>query len=249
MSALVDEKPLSIDGSVGPIGKGFQMETIPLDLKLTALEQLTLGLKGAVENPLTRPGINMNIEIAEFSPRKLMAALGQDFPVETTDPKTLDRVALKTHVKGDAGKVSLTNGELDLDQSQLSFSATASDFSRPNLKFDLNLDQIDLDRYLPPPADQPTAQESAPQDKGSQKKPDYEPLRRLILDGTAKIGGWNITFHAFDIQRSIICRKGFYPGRKRVHFALIDLLKGSTICDKTESWFGRFAPDDLYPIF
>jgi AsmA protein len=187
MSALVDKKPLSIEGSVGPIGQGFRMESIPIDLSLKAMEQLALGLKGTIENPLTRPAFDMNVEIAEFSPRKLMAALGQDFPVQTRDPEALDRVVLKTHVKGSAAKVSLTGGVLNLDQSKLDFSATASDFSRPNLKFDLALDQIDLDRYLPPPAEQPT-QGSAPQSQGPQKKPDYEPLRRLILDGTAKIG-------------------------------------------------------------
>ena len=188
MSARVDEKPLSLEGSVGPIGQGFQMETIPVDLSLKALKQLALGITGSVENPLTNPGIDMNIEISEFSPRKLMAALGRDFPVETTDPKALERVALKTHVKGDARKVSLTSGVLELDQSKLNFSATASDFSRPNLKFDLALDQIDLDRYLPPPVDQPTPQKTTPRTEGARKKPDYDPLRRLILNGTAKIG-------------------------------------------------------------
>ncbi len=193
MSALVDERPLSLEGSVGPIGQGFQLETIPIDLTLKAMQQLALALKGSVENPLTNPGIDMNIEIAEFSPRKLMAALGQDFPVETTDPEALDRVVLKTHVKGDARKVSLSGGVLNLDQSKLNFSATTSDFSRPNLKFDLELDQIDLDRYLPPPADQPAPQDSTPQTKGPQQKPDYEPLRRLILNGTAKIGKLTIS--------------------------------------------------------
>ena len=188
LSALVDEKPLSVEGAIGPIGQGFQMETIPLDLSLKALEQLVLRLKGSVDNPLTNPGVDMNIEIAEFSPRKLLAALGQDFPVKTTDPKALDRIALKTHVKGDTGKISLTNGILDLDQSKLNFSATVSEFSRPNLKFDLALNEIDLDRYLPPPGDQPSPQESAPQAKGPQKEPDYGPLRRLILNGTVKIG-------------------------------------------------------------
>ena len=56
------------------------------------------------------------------------------------------------------------------------------------MKFDLDLDQINLDRYLPPPGDQPAAQKSAAKDKSSAEKPDYKPLRRMILDGTAKIG-------------------------------------------------------------
>ncbi len=187
-SALVDQKPISIEGSVGPLGQVFKAAPIPLDLTLKALNQLAIHLKGSLENPLTNPAVNMDIEIAEFSPRKLVAELGQEFPIKTSDPKALDSIALKTHVKADAGKVSLTNGTINLDQSKLTFSATASEFSRPNLKFDLNLDQINLDRYMPPPSDQPPPEKSSAKAKSSGKKPDYTPLRRMILTGTAKIG-------------------------------------------------------------
>ncbi|CAB1064108.1 hypothetical protein D1BOALGB6SA_8899 [Olavius sp. associated proteobacterium Delta 1] len=187
-SALVDQKPISIEGSVGPLGRVFQAATIPIDLSLKALKQLALRLKGSLENPLTNPAVNMDIEIAEFSPRKLVAELGQDFPVKTSDPKALNSLALKTHVKADAGKVSLTNGTMSLDQSKLNFSAAASEFSRPNLKFDLDLDQINLDRYMPPPSDQAAAEKSSGKAESSAKRPDYTPLRRMILNGTAKIG-------------------------------------------------------------
>lgn len=187
-SALVDQKPVSLEGSLGPIGKGFQMETIPLDLSLKALNQLAIKLKGSVQNPLTSPGVDLNIEIAEFSPRRLLAELGQEFPVRTSDPKALNRIAIKTHVKGNAARVSLTGGVLDLDQSRLNFSATASEFSRPNLKFALDLNEIDLDRYMPPPSEQPAAQQTAPAAAATREKPDYAPLRRMILNGTAKIG-------------------------------------------------------------
>jgi AsmA protein len=125
----------------------------------------------------------MAVEIKEFSPRQLMAALDQKFPVATSDPKVLDRVALKANIKGDTTKVSVTNGILNIDESTLNFSLNATDYSKPNLAFDLNLDQIDLDRYLPPKSEQkPAAEKPAP------KKPtDYTPLRRLILDGRIRI--------------------------------------------------------------
>jgi len=187
-SALVDQKPISIEGSVGPLGQSFQAGSIPMDLSLKALKQLAMRLKGSLENPLTNPGVNMDIEIAEFSPRELVAELGQEFPIKTSDPKALNSIALKTHVKADANKVSLTNGILNLDQSKLNFSATAKEFSRPNLKFDLDLDQIDLDRYMPPPSDQPPPQKASGKGKSAGQKTDYTPLRRMILNGTAKIG-------------------------------------------------------------
>jgi AsmA protein len=183
-SAMLDNQPLSVDGTVGPVGKDFKQATIPLDLDVNALKQMALRLKGSVKNPASKPGIDMAVEIKEFSPRKLMAALDQKFPVATSDPKALDRVALKANLKGDASKVAVTDGILNLDESTLNFSLKASDFSKPNLAFDLNLDQINLDRYLPPKSEKKPAAE-----KPSEKKPtDYAPLRRLILEGRIRIG-------------------------------------------------------------
>jgi AsmA protein len=183
-SALLDNQPLSIDGTLGPVGKDFKQATIPLDLDIKALKELILQLKGNVKNPGSKPGIDMTIEIKAFSPRKLMADLDQAFPVATSDPDALDRVALKANLKGDQQRLSVSDGILNLDESTLKFSLNASDFSRPNLAFDLNLDQINLDRYLPPKSEQ----QSAPAEKPAPKKAtDYEPLRKLILDGRMKI--------------------------------------------------------------
>jgi AsmA protein len=183
-SALLDNQPLSIDGTVGPVGKDFKKATVPLDLDIQALKELALQLKGKVENPGSKPGIDMALEVKAFSPRKLMAALGQDFPVVTADPKALEQVALKASLKGGQTKVAITDGIMKLDESTLKFSLTASDFSRPRLAFDLNLDRIDVDRYLPPKSDKP-----ASADKPAEKKPiDYAPLRKLILDGRIQIG-------------------------------------------------------------
>ncbi len=184
-SAMLDNQPLSVDGTVGPVGKDFKQATIPLDLDVKALKQLILKLNGNVKNPASKPGIDMAVEIKAFSPRKLMAALDQKFPVATSDPKALDRMALKANLKGDASKVAVTNGVLNLDESTLNFSLNASDFSKPNLAFDLNLDQINLDRYLPPKS----AQQPASAEKTTPKKAtDYKPLRKLILNGRIKIG-------------------------------------------------------------
>jgi AsmA protein len=184
-SALLDNQPLSIDGTVGPVGKDFKQAAIPLDLDIKALKELILQLHGNVKNPGSKPGIDMAVEIKTFSPRKLMAALDQAFPVATSDPDALGRVALKANLKGDQNKLTVSDGILNLDESTLKFSLNASDFSRPNLAFDLNLDQINLDRYLPPKSEQ----QPAPAEKTAPKKAiDYEPLRKLILDGRIKIG-------------------------------------------------------------
>ena len=208
-SAEVDKNPLTLEGTVGPVGSGFEKGVVPLDLSLRALKQLAMKLKGNLENPATTPGVDIDLTVEKFSPRDLVAALGQTFPVETADPKALDSVALKAHIKADANRASISNGIIDLDQSQLNFSATASQFSRPNLKFDLNLDKIDLDRYMPPQSDQPSAAKAPA--KGQKQKTDYTPLRRLILDGLIKIGQLTISkANIQDVYLKINAKNGVF---------------------------------------
>ena len=183
--AQLDQQPISVTGTIGPVGKDFKKATIPLNLDINALKKLILTLNGKVMNPGATPGIDLSVEIQPFSPRQLLAALEQPFPVATSDPKALDRIALKANLKGNATRMEVSNGILNLDDSTLSFSLKASEFSRPNLAFDMNLDRIDLDRYLPPKSEQ----QPAPAEKPALKKAaDYEPLRKLILDGRVKIG-------------------------------------------------------------
>jgi AsmA protein len=185
-SAQMDKQPLSLEGSVGPVASGLKGGSVPMDLSVKALKELNMRLKGGLENPTTTPSVDVDIEVAEFSPRKLIAALGQTFPVATSDPKALNRVTLKAHVKANSENISISNGILNLDESKLHFTMKASEFSRPVLAFDLNLDQINLDRYIPPQTEKKPAAEQQAQE--AKKKTDYTPLRRLVMDGQLKIG-------------------------------------------------------------
>jgi AsmA protein len=200
-SAQLDKQPLSVEGSVGPLDKGLEGGGVPLDLSVNAFKELSMRLKGNLENPVISPAVNMDIEVAEFSPRKLVAALGQTFPIATADPKALSRVALKAKVKATVENVSLSNGLLDLDDSKLNFSMQASEFSRPAITFDFIVDKINLDRYMPSEAEkkssagQPAQKASAKKVKKTEtssskktEKTDYSPLRRLIMDGQLKVG-------------------------------------------------------------
>jgi AsmA protein len=175
---------------VGPVGGALEGEAVSLDLTIKALQELSVKLKGNIENPIASPGVNMDIAVADFSPRKLLAALDQPFPIETSDPKALNRVAFKASVNATPETVSISNGILNLDESKLNFSMNASEFSRPNLKFELDLDQINLDRYMPAQTDKESSAEQPAQGGTSKKKKktDYTPLRRLIMDGQINIG-------------------------------------------------------------
>lgn len=189
LSVLLDGKPLSVEGDIGPVGKDPGKGTVPLNLAVNALQQLQMRIAGEVVNPVERPKFDFAVEVSPFSPRKLVAGLGEAFPVETADPKALDRVALKARLKGDPESISVSDGALDLDESKLAFSVKAKDFSRPDVAFDLDLDEIDLDRYLPPSSEEkPAEEEKAEVPSTEPKKTDYTPLRKLVLNGAIRVG-------------------------------------------------------------
>jgi len=187
--ARIDGKPISLEGKAGPIGKEPGKGTIAMDLVLKALDVLHVKLNGSVIDPATSRIIDLKIDIASFSPRKLMASLNLDFPIKTGDPMVLDAVAFKAHLKGNKNSISFFDGVLNLDDSNLGFTATAKEFDKPNLEFDLQLDQIDLDRYLPdPPPEKASSHKNRDTEDTEKKKTDYDPLRNLLADGKIMVG-------------------------------------------------------------
>ncbi|MBW1721875.1 MAG: AsmA family protein [Deltaproteobacteria bacterium] len=189
-SAIADGKPISIKGKLGPLGKEPGKGLLSLDLVVQALEELDMTLKGTVRDAVAeRPQLDLALQIRPFSPRKLAAALGEAFPVNTRDPEALNSIGLSMLVKGDPRNLSISDGNLSLDQSKIVFSANVRDLSRPDLQFTVSIDKIDVDRYLPSQGDGTGGGEkkALPQGKGREKT-DYGPLRRLVLDGEIRIG-------------------------------------------------------------
>ncbi len=195
LDADIDGKPVSLKGKLGPIGKEPGKDNIALDFILKALEELEIKIDGNFIDPLKNPTIDLDLKASQFSLKRLFAAMNIDFPLKTKDPDTLEKVSLKTHIKGNSNSISISEGVLGLDDSKIIFSAIAKEFVKPDLKFNLKLDQIDLDRYLPDSQkDGKTSKQvaSSPEktttSDSSRKKTDYGPLRKLILDGKIEVG-------------------------------------------------------------
>jgi len=187
LTALLDDQPLSVEGLVGPVGKDFGKTRVPLDVTLKAFKEVSVGLKGNLV-PVTQQ-FDFGLQVAPFSPRKVFSAMGKPFPVATSDPEALTKVALKATLKGSPDRVSLSQGALDLDESKLNFSLNAKEFSKPDLAFDLNLDKINVDRYLPPASKEGAAKEKKGKPaQPASKKTDYAPLRKMVVNGTVKVG-------------------------------------------------------------
>ncbi|MFW5635164.1 MAG: AsmA family protein [Thermodesulfobacteriota bacterium] len=180
-----DGQPIRLTATVGPI----RTKAVPVDLALSALDTLNLDLQGKVQNPTTRPGIDMALRVAPFSPRTLFSDLNRPFPVETTDPEALSRIGFQGKIAADPSSLSVSDGILELDRSTLTFSASVKNQKAPDIRFDTRLDAIDLDRYLPPPSDSPADAESPKEESpGDPSGVDLEPLRKLRVNGDARIG-------------------------------------------------------------
>ena len=226
LSANLDGKPLSLEGTVGPLGKDPGKGDLPLNLSVKVLNQLDISLKGKITDPTTRQVFDLDLAISPFSPRKLVEAMGQSFPVSTADPEALKQLALKAKLKGNPHDIAISDGILDLDQSKLKFSARAKEFSKPDIAFDLNIDKINLDRYMPPP-DEKKAEEEKKETKVTrteEKKTDYTPLKKLILEGTVRVGELKVKgVRVQDILLKIVGKNGLF----RLDPLSLKLYKGS----------------------
>jgi len=141
---------------------------------------------GPFQDATASPQFDLAVAVEPFSPRKVFTALKAPFPVATADRDALSRVGLWSKIQGSPEQVKLTDGALDLDESKLVFSATAKDFAKPDLTFDLTLDKLNLDRYLPPSSEK--SGEVKKDQTAAPKKTDYLPLRTLVVDGKARVG-------------------------------------------------------------
>ena len=128
-----------------------------LDKETLALDGFTLeglGLKtaGRVEftDVFNEASASGRLEVAPFNLRRLARQLKQDLPAGADDD-TFTRVALSGRFDSSPTALSLERVELQLDDTRLAGEFTMNDAATgPVTRFDLTVDQIDLDRYLAP---------------------------------------------------------------------------------------------------
>jgi AsmA protein len=140
----------------------------PLKLNVSGLE-MEVEAKG--NQIIDNPSFSGKLDSNEFVPRQLLGDLGIVLP-EMADPSVLGKAKLSSRFEGDLDRVALNDLDLRFDDSRFSGKASVSKFSAPVIRYKLNLDTIDVDRYLPPPEEEPvTAGEVATAEKPVAGKP------------------------------------------------------------------------------
>ncbi|EGV51235.1 AsmA family protein [Candidatus Endoriftia persephone] len=161
-----------------------------LEVKNLLLSSEDLRLSGAINGQAisSAPRFDGQLKLAQFSPRNWMQKFELPLP-QTADPSVLGKLAMALVFETQPQRIDLKNFEMQLDESQIKGNFTLIDPASPAYRFHLDLDKIDVDRYLPPAVDKPEKKPVA-SSKDSGDKPLFpvELLRNLKLDGTLRVG-------------------------------------------------------------
>lgn len=107
------------------------------------------------KNPMIKGMLNSEA----INPSKLMALLKIDY--KANDNKALQSLDLNTRFSVGSNGLSLHDLKITLDDSELSGDASIINYKKPQYRFDLNLDNINLDRYTPKPDSNKTSSTSS----------------------------------------------------------------------------------------
>lgn len=176
------------------------LEEDKLDVSNLSIKALGTETDGAitVHNMSEAFSLSGRIRTAPFDANKLLKAIGEE-PIDTADPKALSQISLDATLSGPANSVIMDPLLIVLDDSTLKGKAGIADLDTFALMFDLAMDQITLDNYLPPAED---VDEEATEAEGEAAELSTEPLLPLedLRDLNAK-GKIQIDTLAFDDLR------------------------------------------------
>ena len=173
-----------------------------VDVDGLALETLGMVLNGEIDvtGLDAEPQVAGTLASDEFSPRELFEALAIEAPV-TSDPDVLTVASLSMNLAASPASAALNDIAIRLDDTTLTGEASVPSLAGavPPLRFDLNVDAIDVDRYLPPAAEgdgEVVGESPAPAPTGGDAPAGgdvpielpVELLRGLDVDGTLSVG-------------------------------------------------------------
>ena len=164
---LVAVFPDLLPGALGPERLGtlradtaFDYDVAGSVLRLENLAASVFGLQTSgdltVREPAGNTEVTGTLRVASFSPRALLQRFGQDVP-PTADPAVLGEAALSADISFDANRAEFASLRMRLDDTNVTGRVEVSGFGYPRYDFDLDMDRINLDRYLPPVSEAPAA--------------------------------------------------------------------------------------------
>jgi AsmA protein len=161
-----------------------------LDVQGLALEAGQAKLSGAMAGKeiFDAPQFQGQLTLAPLALREALRDFGFKPPV-TRDSQVLKQLDFSTEFAATTTSLALNKMTLKLDDTTAKGEFGIADFAAKALRFDLNVDRIDFDRYLPPVAESSGAADVEKQaaDGGPTAIP-VEALRTLNARGDLRVG-------------------------------------------------------------
>jgi AsmA protein len=168
---------------IDSLAANLMNETLDLNgLSLAVLGITTTGsLKGT--KLMSNLALSGAVDIQQFDPHDVLGALKVD--VKTADAKVLRSASAKANFSYTSAQMGLRDMQLKLDDSTLKGSVG---LEGKKVVYDLAVDDINVDRYLPPGP--PSGKSDAPQNEGSLDAVNLplDALRELNAEGSLKFG-------------------------------------------------------------
>jgi len=150
-----------------------------------------------------------------FDANKVLQSIGEA-PIETTDSNALSKISLDATLGGEPGSVMVKPLTLKLDNSTLSGSAGLASLASGKIVFDLLLDTINLDGYMPPSTEEDSSDAAAGTGKtggtaslSTDELIPVETLRPLLIDGKFAIGSLSYDgISASDLKFAVTAQNG-----------------------------------------
>lgn len=201
--SAIGPKPLPVDMTIGSIAFDSEAATMQVnDIVARTLDtEIKTSLTGS--NMFKDPVFKGPLVVEAFSPRTLLEALSMPVP-ETADGSVLRKAAFTAELEKGDDRVAFNNLKGSLDDSEISGRFALTSIENTRITFDLVVDALNADRYLPPPA----AGAGGNADSDESPLP-VEALKALDLNGTVRIG--NLTaagIESTDVRATVKARNG-----------------------------------------
>jgi len=180
------------------------------DVTLAAAEMTGSAIKD-------KPSFQGSVTVAPFSPARVLQQLAISLPA-MQDANALSKLSANFDLTATADSADLQNLGLTLDDSQIKGFINIKDFAQSIISFNLNIDALDVDRYLSP-ADKASKSIASPAvllAAGLSALP-VETLRKLNADGTVSLGKLKVKSLAMqDIHINLSSRNGVVTTQQSV---------------------------------
>lgn len=175
-------------GGAVTLSSDVDLDLAQQSLVMPAIELSAHGLKLSGElhgtHILDNPDLRGELQLADFNPRELLNALGKPLPT-SADAAVLAKASARFSLRAGRDQITLKPLSLRLDDSTVSGEFSIRDFAQPRFEFALNVDDINVDRYLPPPHEDKAG---SPATAVAATPWPVATLRTLNLDGSLHVG-------------------------------------------------------------